>query len=189
MIKRVKYILRKSFNFIIRIIGSLFFKKRFLSSKYFYVSSYGANWILKGIFWQKIISDNAQIPWPVSHYNTIVGPYKNIIFDPENIDNFQGKGVYFQCENAKIYIGTNTLIANNVGLITANHNPLDVQNHLEGKDIHIGDNCWIGINAVILPGVCLGNNTIVGAGAIVTKSFEQGNCVIAGNPAKILKSL
>ena len=48
-------------------------------------------------------------------------------------------------------------------------------------------NCWIGFNAVILPGVILGDNTIVGAGSIVTKSFESGHCVIAGNPAKIIK--
>jgi len=174
---------------IIRFIGGLFFKREYLTSQYFYKSKYGAKWILCGIVHQKICGHNRHIPWPVSHYNTVNGSYKNIIFDPENIDNFQGKGVYFQCEHAKIYIGSGTLIANNIGLITANHDPNDIQKHLEGKDIHIGENCWIGINAVILPGVTLGNKTVVGAGAIVTKSFEQGNCIIAGNPAKVIKGL
>lgn len=53
----------------------------------------------------------------------------------------------------------------------------------------IGDKCWIGMNAMVLPGVVLSKGTIFGAGSVVTKSFEQGNCVIAGNPAKIIKTL
>ncbi len=48
----------------------------------------------------------------------------------------------------------------------------------------IKDNCFIGMNTTILPGVTIGENTIVGAGSVVTKSFPNGNIVIAGNPAK-----
>ncbi len=55
--------------------------------------------------------------------------------------------------------------------------------------IKIGNNCFIGQNAIILPGVSLGDNTIVGAGAVVTKSFPDGNVVIGGNPAKIICSI
>lgn len=77
--------------------------------------------------------------------------------------------------------------ANNVGTITENHNFLDLDRHLPGKDIIIGDRCWIGMKRVVLPGVILGEGTIVGAGAIVTKSFIDGNCVVAGNPAKVIK--
>lgn len=58
-----------------------------------------------------------------------------------------------------------------------------------GKDVVIGSNCWIGMNAVILPGVVLGDRTIVGAGGIVTKSFPNGHCIIAGNPAKIIRTI
>lgn len=53
----------------------------------------------------------------------------------------------------------------------------------------IGRNCWIGMNAVILPGVKLGDYTIVGAGAVVTHSFPEGYCVIGGVPAKKIKDL
>ncbi|MBA2585639.1 MAG: maltose acetyltransferase, partial [Chthoniobacterales bacterium] len=50
----------------------------------------------------------------------------------------------------------------------------------------IGDNVWIGMNAVILKGVAIGENSVVAAGAVVTKSVPE-NCVVAGNPAKIVK--
>lgn len=50
----------------------------------------------------------------------------------------------------------------------------------------IGERCFIGVRAIILPGITLGNEVIVGAGSIVTKSFPS-NCIIAGNPAKIIK--
>jgi acetyltransferase-like isoleucine patch superfamily enzyme len=65
----------------------------------------------------------------------------------------------------------------------------DLNSHDEPKDVNLGESCWIGMNAIILPGVTLGNCTIVGAGSVVTKSFMQGNCVIAGNPAKLIRNL
>ena len=54
------------------------------------------------------------------------------------------------------------------------------------KDVIIEDNCIIGINAIIMPGVHLGSHTIVGAGAVVTKS-TSGHCIIAGNPARVIR--
>lgn len=57
---------------------------------------------------------------------------------------------------------------------------------MTGKPITIGDNCWIGMNAVVLTGVELGDYTTVGAGAVVTHSFP-GHCVIAGNPARVIR--
>jgi acetyltransferase-like isoleucine patch superfamily enzyme len=52
--------------------------------------------------------------------------------------------------------------------------------------IKIGDNCFIGQNATILPGVEISNNIIVAAGSVVTKSFTQEGIIIGGNPAKII---
>ncbi len=52
----------------------------------------------------------------------------------------------------------------------------------------IGDDVWIGGNAIILPGVTIGNNVIVAAGAVVTKDVPD-NCVVGGIPAKKIKDL
>lgn len=49
--------------------------------------------------------------------------------------------------------------------------------------IHIGNNVFIGVGAIILPGITIGNNVIVAAGSVVTKNIED-NSVYAGNPAK-----
>lgn len=102
---------------------------------------------------------------------------------------FQGQGKYFQAQDAKIIIGRGTYIANNVGIITTNHDINNLDRHDPGKNIKIGEKCWIGMNSMILPGVHLGSGTIVGAGSVVTKSFLQGNIIIAGNPAKIIRTI
>lgn len=142
-------------------VGSLYFNKEYLDNSWFKESYFGCRWIWRSIRHQVFGKENKHIPWPVSHYITVNGPKENIIFDHNSIDNFQGKGIYYQCEKARIFIGKGTLIANNVGIITANHDPNDISNHLEGKDVIIGDNCWIGINAVILPGVILGKTQLL----------------------------
>ena len=100
---------------------------------------------------------------------------------------FQQPGCFFQNYEETITIGKNVHIAANVGVITQNHDPENPEKHLPGKPVTIGDGCWIGMNAVILPGVTLGPYTTVGAGAVVTKSFPEGHCVVAGNPAKVIK--
>ena len=83
------------------------------------------------------------------------------------------------------------MLAPNVAIYTATH-PIDPTERNSGveyaKKIVIGDNCWIGGNSVICPGVTLGDNVVVGAGAVVTKSFGD-NVVIAGNPAKVIKTI
>lgn len=54
------------------------------------------------------------------------------------------------------------------------------------RHTRIGKNCFIGGNALILPGVEIGDCCIVGAGSVVTKSVPP-NSIVAGNPAQIVK--
>ena len=99
-------------------------------------------------------------------------------------------GNYYQTiSESKIIIGKGCWIAPNVGLITANHDIFNPDNHSEGKDIILGEKCWVGMNSMILPGVILGPYTTVGAGSVVTKSFKDGYCVIAGNPAIMIRKI
>ena len=48
--------------------------------------------------------------------------------------------------------------------------------------------CWIGANAIILPGVTIGENSVIASGSVVTKSIPSG-VVASGNPAKIIKRI
>lgn len=89
-------------------------------------------------------------------------------------------------------IGDNTIIAHNVSIINENHGvdinlglPFSSQS-LSTKPISIGKNCWIGCNAVFVPGSSVGDNCVVGAGAVVNKSFPP-NSMIVGVPAKRIK--
>jgi acetyltransferase-like isoleucine patch superfamily enzyme len=53
-------------------------------------------------------------------------------------------------------------------------------------DTIIGNNCIIGVNSIILPGLHIGNHVVVAAGSVVTKDVPD-NCIVAGNPARIIK--
>jgi acetyltransferase-like isoleucine patch superfamily enzyme len=50
----------------------------------------------------------------------------------------------------------------------------------------IGNNCVVGINSIIMPGVTIGNEVIVASGSVVTKDVPS-NCIVGGNPAKIIR--
>ncbi|MEI6603415.1 MAG: acyltransferase [Clostridia bacterium] len=54
--------------------------------------------------------------------------------------------------------------------------------------ISVGNNVFIGIKSIIMPGVTIGNDCIIAAGSIVTRSVPDGS-VIGGIPAKLIKSV
>jgi acetyltransferase-like isoleucine patch superfamily enzyme len=59
---------------------------------------------------------------------------------------------------------------------------------IKSRPVKIGDNVWIGMNAIVLKGVTIGENSIVAAGAVVTRDVPA-NTVVAGNPARFAKRL
>lgn len=173
---------------LLRIVLTIFFKKEYLTGRYFEGSILGYFWAIKSIWTRNILRLASPTPFPVSASCVISNPM-NIHFHPDDINNFQGFGNYYQNFLGHIYLGKGCYIAPNVGIITANHKLDNLDEHEDGKDVILGEKCWIGMNSVILPGVELGNNTIVAAGSVVTKSFPDGNVVIGGVPAKIIKKL
>ncbi|USK33679.1 acyltransferase [Bacillus sp. F19] len=54
--------------------------------------------------------------------------------------------------------------------------------------IEIGNNCFIGLETIIMPNVKIGANSVVGAGSIVTKDIPP-NSVAVGNPAKVIMTI
>lgn len=94
-------------------------------------------------------------------------------------------------DTCPIAVGDNAMFGPRVSLVTPEHplDPVERNSGVEfGRQITIGDNCWIGSDATIIGGVTLGDNVVVGAGSVVTKSFGD-NVVIAGNPARIIKKI
>lgn len=187
----MKKILIRIITGIIYIWGSIWYDRKYFVGSNFRRDSLsgGWKWILKYWFPQKFLRlYNSHVGFPAPRTVQFNNP-KNIIFNSDDMKYFHNAGCYFQAINAKLIFGKGVKIAPNCGFITTNHDLTDLDKPASGKEIIIGDNCWIGMNSVILPGVTLGNHTIVGAGSIVTKSFTDGNCIIAGNPAKIIRKL
>lgn len=97
-------------------------------------------------------------------------------------------------DSAPITIGNNCLIAPGVHVYAATH-PIDPKYRQDNDDyrelafpVKIGNDCWIGGNSIICPGVTIGDNVTVGAGSVVTKDVPS-NVIVAGNPAKIVRHL
>ena len=92
---------------------------------------------------------------------------------------------------ATVKIGDNCQMAPNVAIYTAGHpvHPVSRNSAYEyGIPVEIGDNCWIGGNTVILPGVHIGDNCVIGAGSVVTKDIPDWS-IAAGNPCKVIRKL
>jgi acetyltransferase-like isoleucine patch superfamily enzyme len=133
-------------------------------------------------FHQRLLRINGQVPWMVHFTSRVLGDVtigKNVW-----ISFAVSGGCYIQGGNG-IEIGDDTIFAPGVKIISANHAKTNLAVWAECRPIRIGKRCWIGANAIILPGVQLGDDVIVGAGSVVTRSFETASTV-AGVPAAIV---
>lgn len=102
-----------------------------------------------------------------------------------------------ECLGSEPYLlsmGNHVEITNGVHFIT-HEGALWVVREMEPKlrdadillPIRIGNNVFIGNNAIILPGVTIGDNVVIGAGSIVTRDI-MSNSVVAGVPAKVIET-
>ena len=92
-----------------------------------------------------------------------------------------------------VCIGNHVNLAQGITITALNHNFEDASKRIDEqgistKPVVIGDDVWIGANAVILPGVTIGSHCVVAAGAVVTKDVPD-NCVVGGVPAKVIKKI
>lgn len=96
-------------------------------------------------------------------------------------------GIMIQASNG-VRLDRSVLLGPGVKIVSGNHDLDDFGSpSVAEAPIEIGANCWIGANAVVLPGVRLLPGTIVGAGSVVTRSPETGGVVVVGNPARVVR--
>lgn len=92
-----------------------------------------------------------------------------------------------------IAIGSHVNLAQGITVTALNHRFEDTGKRIDEQgvttsQVTIGDDVWIGANAVILPGVTIGSHVVVAAGAVVTKDVPS-HSLVAGVPAKIIKEI
>lgn len=129
-----------------------------------------------------------------------IGP--GCYIEPPFHSNFGGHHVHFGSaiyanfnltlvDDTHIYVGSHTMFGPNVTVATAGHPilpELRAQGYQYNAPVHIGENCWFGAGAIVLPGITIGNNVVVGAGSIVTKDLSD-NVVAVGNPCHVLRQV
>ena len=144
----------------------------------------------------------------VKNPNVVVGDY-TYYDDPEDSENFERNVLYhYPFVGDKLVIGKFCALARGVKFIMngANHKltgfstypfgifgqgweaavpaPADLPSR---GDTVVGNDVWIGYDALVMPGVQIGNGAIVAARAVVVKDVPA-YAVVGGNPAKLLKS-
>lgn len=95
------------------------------------------------------------------------------------------------CAYHKVHIGKNALIADKVFITSADHGYEDIDQPIRTQKLKlapvaIGEDTWIGENAVILPGVTIGKHCVVAANSVVKRDVPDYS-VVAGQPAKVIK--
>lgn len=90
-----------------------------------------------------------------------------------------------------IRIGKRVKFGPGVHLYTTTH-PLDAGARAAGMvlaaPITIGDDCWLGGQTIVMPGVSIGEKSVIGAGSIVTRSIPAG-VVALGNPCRVVRDI
>ncbi len=105
-----------------------------------------------------------------------------------------GDGTYINMncnfiDDGQIEIGSRVMFGAAVTIATVGH-PVkpDMRGYMYTDPVKIGDNCWIGANVVICPGVTIGENSVIGAGSVVVKDIPA-NSVAVGNPCRVVREI
>lgn len=86
-----------------------------------------------------------------------------------------------------LVIGANVSISPDCYLISASHDPHSPSFGVSSKPsvVTIHDYAWLGVRALVLPGVTIGRGAVVGAGAVVSRDVPA-MAIVAGNPARVI---
>jgi len=109
-------------------------------------------------------------------------------FQPKNITIGEGTIIgdhAFLDGRAALTIGKHVDIASSVMIYNSEHNLESPEFEARQEPVEIGDFCFIGPRAIILPGVTIGKGAVVAAGAVVTKGVPEF-AIVGGIPAKII---
>ena len=103
-----------------------------------------------------------------------------------------GSGLGVNCRvHGPLHIGKNVMMGPDVTILTHTHNidRTDIPMGHQGSriaEVVIGNDVWIGMRVIIMPGVKIGNGVVIGAGAVVTKDVPDF-AIVGGVPAKIIR--
>ncbi|MBQ2127745.1 MAG: acyltransferase [Prevotella sp.] len=92
-----------------------------------------------------------------------------------------------------VTIGSHVNLAQGITITALNHNFNESQQRIDQQGVStrpvtIGDDVWIGTNAVILPGVTIGSHVVIAAGAVVSKDIPDHSLAM-GIPATVRKTI
>lgn len=110
----------------------------------------------------------------------------------KDIEIGDNSGIGINCRiTGPLSIGSDVMMAPGVNIVTQNHEISDTEIPMrlqtaEKKKVTIGDDVWIGVNAIILPGITIGRGSVVAGGAVVTKDVPE-YAIVGGNPARIIR--
>lgn len=103
-----------------------------------------------------------------------------------------GSGLGINCSvHGPLKIGDNVMMGPNVTILTNTHNiekpdiPMNQQG-MRVAEVVIGNDVWIGMRVIIMPGIKIGDGAVIGAGAVVTKDVPAF-AIVGGVPAKVIK--
>jgi len=98
----------------------------------------------------------------------------------------------FGSEPWLISLGDNVYVTAGVRFITHDGGTLILRKEVSDLEwtapIFVGDDVYLGVNSLILPGVSIGNRCIVAAGAVVSNDVAD-NTVVGGVPARVITSV